>query len=118
MNRYVLTIDLRDDPEAIAAYREHHARVWPEVVRSLTDAGVEQMDIYLLERRLVMVLELKDGLDVAALYARHGSSGARVAEWERLMSSLQQPAPGARAGEGWARMEPVFHLSSGAPDSR
>jgi hypothetical protein len=33
-----------------------------------------------------------------------------VAEWERLMKSLQQPAPGAQAGEWWAMMEPVFRL--------
>jgi len=32
MSRHVLRVDLRDDPAAIAAYREHHRRVWPEVV--------------------------------------------------------------------------------------
>ena len=111
MNRYVLTLDLRDDPAAIAAYREYHAQVWPEVVRSLTDAGVRRMDIYLLDRRLVMVLDLQDGLDLDRVFERHASSGGRVAEWEQLMKSLQQRASGARQGEWWARMEPVFHLS-------
>jgi len=32
MSRHVLRVDLRDEPAAIAAYREHHRRVWPEVV--------------------------------------------------------------------------------------
>jgi L-rhamnose mutarotase len=115
MNRYVLTLDLREDPTAIAAYREYHAQVWPEVVRSLTDAGVTRMDIYLLDRRLVMILELQDGLDLARVFERHASSSAKVAEWEQLMKSLQQRASGAREGEWWAVMEPVFHLS--APQS-
>jgi L-rhamnose mutarotase len=116
MNRYVLTLDLRDDPAAIAAYREYHAQAWPEVVKSLTVAGVRGMDIYLLERRLVMILDLEDGLDLAGVFARHASSDARVAEWEQLMKSLQQRAPGARQGEWWAIMDPVFHLA--APTNR
>jgi L-rhamnose mutarotase len=110
MNRYVLTLDLRDDPAAIAAYRDHHAHAWPEVVRSLRHAGVRSMDIYLLGRRLVMILELQDGLDLHRVFERHAASGPKVAEWERLMNTLQQPAPGARAGEWWAAMEPIFRL--------
>jgi L-rhamnose mutarotase len=112
MNRYVLTIDLRDGPGVVEEYRRQHARVWPEVLASLTAAGVREMEIYLLGRRLVMSLELEEGLDAAAVFERHASSGPRVAEWERLMSSLQQPAPGAGSGRWWAVMEPVFRLSA------
>jgi L-rhamnose mutarotase len=50
MRRYVLPVDLRDDPAAIAACREHHRRVWPEVVDSLRRAGVDRMDIHMLGR--------------------------------------------------------------------
>jgi len=32
MKRYVLTLDLKDDPRAIAEYKAHHRAVWPEVV--------------------------------------------------------------------------------------
>ena len=85
MKRYVLTVDLRDDPEAIAAYREHHRRVWPEVLDSLRTVGVRNMDIHLLGRRLVMVVVMEDGLDITRAFARHAASSPRVAEWERLM---------------------------------
>src|SRR5262245_17524421 len=111
MTRHVLTIDLRDDPAAIAAYREHHQRVWPEVVASLRDAGVERMDIHILGRRLVMIVELADGADYHRVFASHSASSLRVAEWERLMKSLQQPAPGTPPGEWWAVMEPLFSLN-------
>ena len=111
MRRYVLTVDLRDDPAAIAAYRDHHRRVWPEVVDSLRRCGVHRMDIHILGRRLVMVLELNDGLDVRRVFATHVASNPRVQEWERLMQSLQEPSSDAPPGESWAVMDPVFQLS-------
>ena len=46
---------------AVAAYRQHHQHVWPEVVESLHRAGVERLEIHLLGRRLVMIVELRDG---------------------------------------------------------
>ena len=113
--RYVLTVNLKDDPAVIDAYRQHHRQVWPEVVDSLRHAGVEQMDIHLLGRQLVMVLEISDGLDFRRTLAAHVASSPRVAEWERLMKSLQEPAPDAQPGEWWATMEPVFSLERQVP---
>ena len=107
LNRHVLTVNLRDDPAAIATYREHHQRVWPEVVASLRRAGVRRMDIHLLGRRLVMIVELNDGLDIRRVFSNHRASSPRVAEWEQLMKSLQEPSA---PGEWWAEMEPVFQL--------
>lgn len=112
MTQHVLLINLRDDPAAIAAYREHHAHVWPEVIASLRRAGVERMDIHLLGRTAVMIVEVADGLDVRRVFAAHRASSGRVAEWEQLMKSLQEPSPEAPPGEWWARMEPVFRLPS------
>ena len=111
MRRHVLTLDLRDDPAAIAVYREHHQRVWPEVVESLRQAGVHRMEILMLGRRLVMILELNDGLDFRRVFAAHLASNPRVREWEQLMRSLQQPSSDAPPGEWWAVMDPVFRLS-------
>jgi len=111
MSRHVLTTDLRDDPAAIATYREHHRRVWPEVVESLRRAGVTRMDIHIHGRRLVMILELADGLDPRRVFAAHTAANPRVQEWERLMRSLQEPSAGAAPGEWWAVMEPIFRLS-------
>ena len=111
MTRYVLTLDLKDDPAAIAAYREYHRRVWPEVIDSLRHAGIVTMDIYLLERRAVMIL-LTDGRDPASCFAIHRAAGPRVSEWEALMQSLQQPPAGGQPGEWWAQMEPIFSLEA------
>jgi L-rhamnose mutarotase len=110
MTRYVLMVDLKDDSGAIESYRHHHRHVWPEVVESLKAAGIGQLDIHLLGRRLVMIVELEAGLDLDRVFAKHAASNPRVAEWERLMRSLQQSPPGAPDHQGWVMMEPVFRL--------
>lgn len=114
MTRHLLAVDLKDDPAAIESYKAHHRSVWPEVLSSLRRAGLTDMEIYLLDRRLVMVVDLPDGVDVRRAFATHRTSDPRVVEWEALMKSLQQPPPGSAAGEWWAVMQPVFHLHEDA----
>ena len=114
MTRHVLAVDLKDDPAVLEAYKAHHQRVWPEVLRSLRGAGLADLQIYMLGRRLVMVVDLQDGLDVRRAFATHVASHPRVAEWEALMKSMQQPPPGSAPGEWWAAMQPVFHLHEDA----
>jgi L-rhamnose mutarotase len=109
ITRTVLAVDLKDDAQAIEIYREHHRRVWPEVLASLRQSGIHEMDIYLLGRRLVMVVET-EGQDFRRCFAAHRVSDPRVIEWEALMRSLQEPPPGTPPGDWWARMEPVFSL--------
>ena len=109
MSRYVLTVDLKDDPAVVAAYKEYHRRVWPEVLASLRNAGIREMEIFLLERRLVMIVET-DGRDIHQCFALHHDSHPRVIEWERLMTSMQLPPAGAAPGEGWTAMTRVFEL--------
>jgi L-rhamnose mutarotase len=72
------------------------------------------MDIHLLGRRLVMIVEIEEGLDVDRVFAAHRASNARVAEWEALMKTLQEPVDDAAPGAWWAVMEPVFHLDEAA----
>ena len=109
ITRTVLAVDLNGSASALEAYKAHHQRVWPEVVASLRRAGILKMDIYLLGRRLVMILETADP-DFLRCFAAHVASSPRVAEWEALMRSLQVPPPGAPPGAWWTRMEPVFSL--------
>jgi len=109
MTRQVLAIDLKDE-SVVQTYREHHRRVWPEVLDSLRAAGVIEMQIYLLGCRLVMIAELQDGADLRQAFETRIASHPRVAAWETLMMSLQQPAPGAAPGEWWTAMESVFEF--------
>ena len=112
--RHVMTLDLKDDPRGIAAYRRHHRQIWPEVRDSLRRVGVLRMDIYQLERRLVLVMDTKEGFDVKRSFAAHVASHRRCAEWEELMKTFQQAPPGARPGQLWTPMEGIFHLERGS----
>jgi L-rhamnose mutarotase len=111
MIRRVLTLDLRDGPDVPERYRTHHDAVWPPVEDSLRAIGVRAMDIYLLERRLVMILETDDDFDMVSRFREHVASDPRCAEWEDLMKTLQQAPPGAPPGTLWTEMECVFRLN-------
>jgi L-rhamnose mutarotase len=108
-SRAVLAMDLTDDPVIIDAYRQHHRAVWPEVIASLQHSGIRRMDIYILGRRLVMVLET-DGRDYEECFAAHAMSHPRVTEWEELMRSMQTPPVEGQQEHWWTRMEPLFSL--------
>ena len=110
MSRHVLAVDLKDDPNLIAAYVEHHRQVWPEVLRSLRAAGIEDMEIVLLGRRLVMIVDTPG--DFRSAFAAHQASDPQVSRWEALMKTMQEPLPGRAAGEWWAVMEPIFRLNA------
>ena len=58
--RYCLALVLKDDPDLIAGYERQHESVWPEITRSIRDAGIEDMEIYRVGNRLCMVMEVSD----------------------------------------------------------
>lgn len=108
--RHCLAIDLEDDPEAIAEYDLYHRAVWPGVLRSLRDVGVEDMEIYRTGNRLFMIMEVSEGFSFEAK-AHADEANPRVVEWEEIMGKLQKPLPWVAPGERWARMERVFKLA-------
>lgn len=110
MKRYARTIDLKDDPALIARYVEYHRAVWPEVEAGLRAIGIERMLIWRRGRRLFMVIETDDGFDWDHDFARYINSGGRIAEWQTLMDSLQEPIAEANPGEWWAEMDAVYAL--------
>ncbi|MCI0584883.1 MAG: L-rhamnose mutarotase, partial [Chloroflexi bacterium] len=109
-------LDLRDDPQLIAEYRDWHARVWPEVIDALRGIGIAQMRIFLAGNRLFMYAEAPDDFDPAAAYQRYAST-PRAREWDRMMRRYQAPIPGAPEDAWWTPMEMVFDLAD-APRHR
>ena len=107
--RFCLTLDLRDDPKLIAEYKRHHEHVWPEIIRSIRDSGVDDMEIYLLGTRMFMIMEVEEGFSLAAK-AEADRANPKVQQWEDLMSTFQKPLPQAKSGEKWLLMERVFKL--------
>jgi L-rhamnose mutarotase len=110
MKRYCLTLDLKNDPELIRKYEEHHRKVWPEIIQSIREAGINSLEIYRFNTRLLMVMEVSDDFSFDKK-ADADRLNKKVQEWEQLMWDYQQPMPGAAKGEKWILMNKIFDLN-------
>jgi len=107
--RYCLALDLKDDPALIVEYERHHTAVWPEILQSIRDAGIVDMEIYRIENRLFMIMEVGDSFSFEAKKAAD-LGNAVVQKWEDLMWKFQQPLRSAKPGEKWLLTTRVFSL--------
>jgi L-rhamnose mutarotase len=109
MKRYCLALDLKDDPELIAAYEAHHEAVWPEVLESIKASGIEHMEIYRVSNRLFMIMEVNDKFTFERK-ALFDIASNKVQQWELIMWKYQQRLPFARPGEKWVLMDRIFAI--------
>ena len=111
MKRYCLALDLVDDPQLIEEYERWHKseNIWPEIKKSITDAGITDMQIYRTGNRLVMIMETTDDYS-GEKKAEMDAANPKVQEWEQLMWKFQQPLPWAKGGEKWVLMKKIFQL--------
>lgn len=111
MTRHCFALDLVDDPALIAEYEHWHKseNAWPEIKKSILDAGITQMEIYRTGNRLFMIMETDDNYD-ADRKKNMDNSNPKVQEWESLMWKFQQPLPWAKEGEKWIKMDNIFKL--------
>lgn len=110
MQRYCLALDLVDDVQLIREYEAYHQDVWPEIKKSILDAGIDSMEIYRVGNRLFMIMEVNNSFS----FEQKGIADAaneKVQEWEQLMWKYQQALPVAKPGEKWILMEKIFSLN-------
>ena len=109
LKRHCFALDLKNDPDLIRQYEEFHRAVWPEILQSIREAGIEELEIYRVENRLFMIMEVNESFS----FDRKKSMdyiNPRVQEWETLMWKFQQPLPLSAAGEKWMLMDKIFQL--------
>ena len=109
MSRYCFALDLKNDPNLIQKYIDHHQNVWPEVLESITDAGIIDMQIYNAGNRLFMIMETGDDFTPAGK-AKADQENPKVQEWEALMDTYQKWLPFASEGQKWVPMDQIFSL--------
>jgi len=107
--RYCLALDLKDDPELIKEYEKYHEKIWPEMTASIKEGGVVSSQIYRIETRLFMILEVDDTFSFERK-AKMDEENPKVQEWEDLMWNFQKPLPWAAPGQKWMLLEKVFDL--------
>lgn len=107
MKTHYLALDLKEDEELIKKYDEYHSDVWPEVLQSLGDSGIQSMEIYRVGNRLFMIIEVDDAFSFEKKN-KMDADNVKVQEWEELMWNYQQALPFAKPGQKWVPMEKVF----------
>lgn len=111
MTRFCFALDLKDDPQLIAGYERHHQQVWPAVLNSIRDAGIDQLQIFRAGNRLFMIMEVTAAFSFEAKAAADAAN-EEVQAWEKLMWDYQQAIPVAAPGEKWVMMNKIFDLAT------
>lgn len=111
MERYCLTLDLKRNLEFIEKYIEYHQNVWPEILRSICDAGIINMEIYHIDTRLFMIMDVNENFSFSEK-AKSDAENSKVQEWESLMDQYQQRLPFAKPNEKWVLMNRIFSLDN------
>lgn len=108
---YCQTMDLKNDPELIARYKEAHDRYhfWPEIREGIKAVGILEMEIYILDNHLFMIVETPVNFDWDSAMAKLATL-PRQAEWEDYVAMFQQCKPGSTSDQKWKMMERMFYL--------
>jgi len=109
LSKYCFALDLKDDANLIAEYKKYHAAVWPKIIQSIKEAGIQELEIYCIGNRLFMIMMTNADFSFEKKGAADAASPV-VQEWEELMWKYQQALPMAKPGEKWMLMEKIFQL--------
>jgi L-rhamnose mutarotase len=109
----MLALDLKDDPAIIQEYEYWHRTEngWPEIRKSIIEAGIINMEIYRTGNRLFMIMDTQADFSFEHK-SRMDAANPKVQQWEQLMWKFQQPLPWAREGEKWIVMHKIFQLQT------
>ncbi|MCR5181219.1 MAG: L-rhamnose mutarotase [Bacteroidaceae bacterium] len=111
VKRYCQMLDLKDDPALIQQYRHYHSPegCWPEILEGIRQVGILEMEIYIRDNHLFMIVETPLDFDWDTAMSRL-STLPRQAEWEAFVALFQKCAEGATSDEKWQMMDRMFYL--------
>ena len=97
--RIVQMLQLEQNPELICQYRYFHSPegIWPEILQGIKDSGILEMEIYLLEHYLCMIVDLPEHLSWEEAMERMAKA-PRQTEWEAFVAQCQRAAAMATYG--------------------
>lgn len=109
--RYCKALKLEDDPVLIEEYKKVHAvgACWPEITQGMKEVGIIDMEIYLLNNQLFMIMDTIPEFDHEKAM-KELATKPRQAEWETYVSRFQKTSADATADEKWLLMERIFKL--------
>jgi L-rhamnose mutarotase len=107
MRRVCFTLQVL--PERLAEYRERHARVWPEMLAAVRDAGWHDYSLFLRSDGLLVGYLVTE--DFAAARAAMEATDVNR-RWQAEMAPFFVNLPGARPDLGLTVLDEVFNLDA------
>jgi L-rhamnose mutarotase len=113
MKRICQVLDLKEDQQLIEEYDYWHRaeNIWPEIPKGIREVGIENMEIYRLNSKLVMILEVPDDFDFEKSFAELAKK-EKQAEWEDFVGKYQKCSQGSSSSQKWQIMDKIFDLKS------
>lgn len=111
--RFCKTLTLEDDPGLIADYIKVHSagETWPEITQGMIDVGILDMEIYIVETRLFMIMDTVPDFNHDTAMSELATK-PRQSEWEAYVSRFQRTTAEASADEKWQSMERIYKLGN------
>ncbi|MFD1771201.1 L-rhamnose mutarotase [Sphingobacterium suaedae] len=108
--RYCQILELKDDAALIAEYIDLHSekKHWKQVRDGIREVGILEMEIYLAQNHVFMIVETDADFEWDAAFAKLAQL-PRQEEWEHAMQKFQRTA-GKTSAEKWKRMDRIFYL--------
>ena len=109
--RYCKTLQLQDDPQLIEDYKHVHApgNAWPEITQGMKDVGILDMEIYLHQTTLFMIMDTVPNFDHDQAMSVLATK-PRQSEWEAFVSRFQKTSKDKTADEKWQLMERIYKI--------
>ncbi len=106
MKRVAFLLKVKQDK--IAEYKEHHTKVWPEMLDALRRAGWHSYSLFMRGDGLLFgYFETPDSFQAALDGMSHEDINAR---WQDFMAPYFEGVGAAHADQMMAELEEVFHL--------
>ena len=111
VKRYCQILEIENNPELIRLYRECHseAKHWKEIRDGIREVGILEMELYIVDNRVVMIVETPLDFDWGTAMERLAGL-PRQAEWEEFVSQFQGCSPEETSDRKWTMMERMFRL--------
>ena len=106
MKRVAFILKVRQDK--IAEYKEHHKKVWPEMLDALQRTGWRNYSLFLRDDGLLFgCFEAEESFKASL----EGMAREEVNKrWQNFMTPYFEGLGGAHADENMQELEEVFHL--------
>ncbi len=100
--RIVMTLEIINNPMALAAYASIHApqNIWPQILENMNTMGIIDMEIYLYGYQAFLVMDTKPDFDLEI----DGAAWAKLPreqEWQTYVSQFQKINADTKAVDKW-----------------